>query len=43
VKLRLFCLCVVTLGLLQGDHVFVAEETYRGGLVTPPLPKPRLR
>ena len=40
-KLRFFCLCVVTLALLQGDHVSVAEPTYRGGLVTPPLPKPR--
>ena len=39
--LRFFCLCVVTLALLQGGHVFVAEPAYRGGLVTPALPKPR--
>jgi protein SCO1/2 len=40
VKTRFFCLCVVILAFLQGDHVF-AQATYRGGLVTPPLPKPR--
>ena len=40
-KLRFFCLCVVILALSQGDHVFAADPTYRGGLVTPPLPKPR--
>ena len=40
-KLRFFCLCVVILALSQGDHVFAAEPTYHGGLVTPPLPKPR--
>jgi protein SCO1 len=39
-KPRFFCLCVVALFLLQGDHVFVAESAYHGGLVTPPLPKP---
>jgi len=41
VNLRFFCLCVVILALSQGDHVFAAEPTYRGGLVKPPLPKPR--
>ena len=40
-KLRFFCVCVVTLALLQGDHVAATEATYRGGLVTPPLPKPK--
>ena len=40
-KLRFFCVCVVTLALLQGDHVSATEATYRGGLVTPPLPKPK--
>jgi len=40
-KLRFFFLCVVALFLLQGDHVFVAEAVYHGGLVRPPLPKPR--
>jgi protein SCO1 len=56
VKLRVFCLCVVILGLFRDDHVSVllgqertpdpsnadrTDATYRGGLVTPPLPKPR--
>jgi protein SCO1/2 len=41
VKLRVFFLCVVALCLSQGDHVSVAGPTYHGGLVTPPLPKPR--
>ena len=40
-NLRFFCLCVVVLALSQGDHAFTAGPTYRGGLVTPPLPKPR--
>ena len=40
-KLRSFCLCVVIFALSQGGHAFVAEPTYRGGLVTPPLPKPK--
>jgi protein SCO1 len=41
VKLRIFCLCVVTLAVVQGDHASATDATYRGGLVTPPLPKPR--
>jgi len=40
VKLRLVFLCVVALCLMQGGHVSAADATYRGGLVTPPLPKP---
>ena len=33
-KLRFFCLSLVMVALVSG-------QTYRGGLVTPPLPKPR--
>src|SRR5438132_5363717 len=40
-NLRFFCLCVVVLALSQGDHASTAGPTYRGGLVTPPLAKPR--
>jgi protein SCO1/2 len=51
-KLRFLCLCIVALSfgerVVSGQetkrdptHAQHSEVTYRGGLVTPPLPKPR--
>jgi protein SCO1/2 len=49
-KLRILYFCLRVLAVLLGDHASVAlgqehadrgAATYRGGLVTPPLPKPR--
>jgi protein SCO1/2 len=45
--LRVFCVCVVVLAIALSDGASVVsgqgkgDPTYRGGLVTPPLPKPR--
>jgi len=54
INLRLLCLCIVAVSLVQRASVMSAQEvkrdpthaehpeaTYRGGLVAPPLPKPR--
>lgn len=51
-KLRFVCLCLIALLLIDaslsgqevkrvGTKVGRTQETYRGGLVSPPLPKPR--
>ena len=49
-KLRILCFCLMVLALLLPDRASVAwgqehagraAAIYRGGLVTPPLPKPR--